>query len=173
MPFNVRLQMTAPPPVSNRQIEAFKRFIVLLPHGQDVDLVILKAHLLVEEQVNAILEARLPNPAALLTEERFESVYRIKLAQSFFPEGSHDWVWRSLVQVNKLRNRVAHRIEAKGRDNLMRDIIDHIPGAGKPKSESLQEDFEVAMWLLHNAVSLLVEPPRGSPIEIVHPKSPI
>jgi hypothetical protein len=165
--------MAAPPPVSDRQVEAFKRFILLLPHGKDVDLVILKAHLLLEEQVNALLEARLQNASALLAEERFESYYRIKLAQAFFPDGSHNWVWRALMQMNKLRNRVAHRIEPKGRDNLIKDIVSNIPGAGKPKSDTLQENFEFAMWLLHNAVSLLVEPPRGVPIELVHPKSAI
>lgn len=163
--------MTTPPPISERQVKAFKRFIVMLPQGKDLDLVILKAHLLMEEQVNAILEARLPNASAILAEERFESFYRIKLAQSFFPEGSHEWIWRALTQTNKLRNRIAHRIEPEGRDNLMKDIIGHIPGAGKSKSESLQEDFEFAMWILHNAVSSLVEPPRGVPIELVHPKS--
>ena len=88
--------MSAPPPISSRQVEAFRRFILPLPHGKDVDLVVLKAHLLLEEQVNAILEARLPNASELLAEERFESYYRIKLAQSIFPAGNHDWVWRAL-----------------------------------------------------------------------------
>ena len=41
--------------ISERDLEAFSRFLKLLPHRQDVDLVVLKAHLLVEEQVRAIL----------------------------------------------------------------------------------------------------------------------
>ena len=86
--------MPLDPMVSERQIEAFRRFMVLMPKNQDIELVILKAHLLVEEQVNAVIAARLVNPAALFSDGRFESIYRIKLAQSFFPPDAHDWLWR-------------------------------------------------------------------------------
>jgi hypothetical protein len=154
------------PPVSQRQIAAFRRFIDLLPHTKDVDLIILKAHLLIEEQVNAIAAARLVNPGVLMGEHRFESVYRIKLAQSFFPAEKHLWVWKALEQLNTLRNRVAHSIEPKGKDNIMKNVVELVPGASS-KESSLQEQFEFALWLLHSAVSALVEPPRGEPIELV------
>ena len=143
--------------ITARQVEAFKRFITRLPHGKDIDLVILKAHLLIEEGVNAISRVRLGSPEILLAEERFESIYRIRLAQSFFEPEFLPWLWHALTQLNKLRNRVAHSIDPKGRDNVMEDIIRSIPGAGGNDTQSLQERFEFALWFLHEAVSSLVE----------------
>ena len=116
--------------ITDRQIQAFKRFITRLPHGMDIDLVILKAHLLIEEEVNAILRARLKNPESILSEERFESIYRIRLAQGFFEPDFQPWLWHALTQLNKLRNRVAHSIDPKGRENIMEDIVEAVPGAG-------------------------------------------
>ncbi len=153
--------------ITDRQIEAFKRFVLRLPHGQDVDLVILKAHLLIEEQVNALLHARLRNSQVLLSEERFESVYRIRLAQSFFEPDFHPWLWRALLQLNKLRNRVAHSIDPKGRAQLMEDIVNTVPGAGGKDERSAQDRFEYALWSLHQAVSSFVELPAAPLLELV------
>lgn len=144
--------------VTTQQLDAFMGFVKRLPHGKDVDLIILKAHLLVEEQINAILRERLPNPDVLLREERFESVYRICLAQSFFPPGHLPWVWHAVVQMNKLRNRVAHSIDPKGRENIMEDIVRSIPPTSDNDLRPLQERFEYALWFLFEAVSSLVEP---------------
>lgn len=161
------------PPISERQVKAFRRFIERLPHGQDIDLVILKAHLLIEEEVNAIIRARLDNPDVLLAEERFESGYRLRLAQAFFKSDFQPWLWKSLAQLNKLRNRVAHNIDPKGRDNLMKDIIQTIPGPLATAESSLQDQFELALWQLHEATSSLVEPLRGVALELVRPQDPI
>jgi hypothetical protein len=160
-------------PISDRQIKAFRRFIERLPHGKDIDLVILKAHLLIEEEVNAIVRARLENPDVLLAEERFESGYRLRLAQAFFKPDFQPWLWKSLAQLNKLRNRVAHNIDPKGRDNLMKDIIQTIPGSLATTESSLQNQFELALWQIHEATSSLVEPLRGVPLELVRPQDAI
>ena len=153
--------------IPERQIQAFKRFLTRLPHGADVDLLILKAHLLVEEQVNALIRERLKSPDVLLQEERFESIYRICLAQSFFEPGHWPWLWRSIGQLNKLRNRVAHQIDPKGRDNIMEDIVQSIPSTAGKDSRPLQERFEFALWFLFEAISSLVEPERASVLELV------
>jgi len=50
--------------ITDRQLDAFRRFLRILPNGKDVELVILKAHLLIEEQVRQIVDERLKDPAA-------------------------------------------------------------------------------------------------------------
>lgn len=152
--------------VSSHEVKAFKRFLTRLPHGKDVDLLILKAHLLMEEQINAILRKRLRNPEVLLAEEKFESFYRVLLAQSLFVPNHQLWMWRALCQLNKLRNRIAHQIDPKGRESIMEDIIHSIPGAAGNDPRQLQERFEFALWLLFSAVSALVEPERASVLDI-------
>ena len=153
--------------ITDRQLEAFKRFILRLPHGQDVDLIILKAHLLIEEQVNALLQERLRNFQVLLSEERFESVYRIRLAQAFFERDFQPWLWHALLQLNKLRNRVAHSIDPKGREQIMEDIVNTVPGTGGKDNRPAQERFEYALWSLHEAVSSFVELPTAPLLELV------
>lgn len=51
--------------ISDRQLESFQRFLKLLPHGKDLDLIILKAHLLIEDQLRQLISERLKNPASL------------------------------------------------------------------------------------------------------------
>lgn len=156
--------------ITDRQGKAFWRFLELLPHGKELDLVILKAHLLIEEQVNALINERLKNSSVILEEERFESYYRICLAQSFFAPDFQPWLWRALKQMNKLRNRVAHRIEPKGIDNLIEDIIKSVPfkyGVGSTR----QERFEFALWSLFDAVSELVDSRKAPVVGIVNRKN--
>jgi hypothetical protein len=143
--------------ITDRQVQAFRAFVDRLPHGKDLDLVILKAHLLIEEQVNALLRERLANPRVLLDEERFESFYRICAAQALFPPDFQPWLWQALKILNKLRNRVAHQIQPKGRDDLLEDLINAIPGGVAAEPIGLQERFEFTLWSLFVAVSDLVD----------------
>ena len=77
--------------ITDRRLEAFDRFLKRLPHGKELDLVILKAHLLIEEQINLLIDERLKNSGAL-EEANLESLHRICLAQSFFPPDHQPWL---------------------------------------------------------------------------------
>jgi hypothetical protein len=154
--------------ITDRQLRAFRRFLERLPHGKELDLVILKAHLLIGEQVNALLQERLKNPSVLLGEERFESFYRICAAQAFFTPDFQPWLWHALRQLNKLRNRVAHHIEPKRIDNLIDDLIRSIPGDIGKGAPTGQERFEFALWSLFDAVSELVESRKALVVELVN-----
>jgi uncharacterized membrane protein SirB2 len=44
--------------ISKKQVDAFRRFLNVLPHGKDTELVLLKGHLLIEEQINKIIAER-------------------------------------------------------------------------------------------------------------------
>jgi hypothetical protein len=143
------------PKLSPRRIEAFKRFITVLPHGTDVDLVILKAHLLIEEQINAIASARLSNAAILLQANGFESHYRTLLARSFFPADHMPSLWNAVKHLNKLRNKIAHTIQVEGRRDLMREVTNIFEL--EISNENLQEKFEFSLWLIYETVSSLVD----------------
>ena len=154
--------------ITERQLKAFRRFLERLPHGRELDLVILKAHLLIEEQVNALIQERLKNATVLLGEERFESFYRICLAQSFFAPDFQPWLWHALTQMNKLRNRIAHHIEPKGIDNIIEDLILSIPGDLGKDASTRQDRFEFALWSLFDAVSELVESRKAQVVGLVN-----
>ena len=152
--------------ITPRQLQAFERFLKLLPQGKELDLVILKAHLLVEEQLNFLIAGRLKTPSVLLNEERFESHYRIRLAQSLFESDFQPWLWKSLVQLNRLRNRVAHSLTPKGIDDIIDDLIQSIPGDFGKAGATRQERFELSLWSLFDAVSELVDRQRAQIVEL-------
>ena len=98
--------MTEAIDVSARQLEAFKRFLSLLPHGKERELVILKGHLLIEEQLRQLIDERVQNPKAL-NERRIDFSHCVSLAKAFFPEGHDPALWKSLEELNTLRNLLA------------------------------------------------------------------
>lgn len=146
--------------ITKRQLQAFRRFLEHLPAGKELDLVILKAHLLIEEQIYLLIAQRLKNAEPLLNDERFGSSYRIRLAQSFFPANFQPWLWNALRQLNKLRNRIAHSLAPKDTDNIVNDIINTVPGAARWSAPTRQDRFEFALSSLFDSVSELVEPLR-------------
>ena len=71
--------------ITQRQLDAFRRFLKLLPHGQDLALVILKGHLLIEEQIKPIISERVKKPEAL-SDARLTYYQYICIAEAFLPK---------------------------------------------------------------------------------------
>ena len=154
--------------VSDKQIRAFRRFLTVLPHGKNQDLVLLKAHLLIEEQVRQIVDERLKNPSALI-DTRIDCHQAICLAQSFFPVDFQPWLWSALKKLNKIRNDIAHKLEPKGLDDKIKDFVASFP-SGFADTAVDADRFELTLWSVFVAVSDLVETPSAQIIELI-PKS--
>jgi hypothetical protein len=139
------------------------RFLSVLPSGGALDLVILKAHLLLEEQINVLIDERLNNADALRSAD-LDSFQRICLAESFFSPDFQPWLWRGLKQLNKLRNEIAHQIAPEGLQARVDNIIKFVPGAPefKPFAATPQAHFEMTLWSLFDAVSRLVKSRKAS-----------
>ena len=130
--------------VSARQLEAFKRFLSLLPHGKERDLVILKGHLLIEEQLRRLIDERVQNPKAL-SERRIDFSHCVSLAKAFFPEGHDPALWKGLAELNALRNLLAHQIEP----NDIQSKMAKISGILHPDTEFSPDhdvNFEFTLW---------------------------
>src|SRR6476646_6881578 len=129
--------------ITPRQIKAFHRFLKLLPHGTDRALVVLKAHLLIEEQVRLIVSERLKNPRAL-RDAQLDCHQCICLAQSLFPADHQPWLWVSLKKLNKIRNDIAHNVEPAGLQDRMDDFVDSFPSQFDDADELTR--FEMTLW---------------------------
>ena len=68
--------------ITQRQLDAFRRFLKLLPHGQDLALVILKGHLLIEEQIKLIINERVRKHESL-SDARLTFHQLICIAEAF------------------------------------------------------------------------------------------
>ncbi len=93
------------------------------PQAGDLTLLILKAHLLFEELLRDFLKKQLRHPEALhgarLT---FTQVLRLSqaLAATLEPD---DWRWKGLIELNRLRNSIAHEFESESSQAIVEKLV--------------------------------------------------
>ena len=93
------------------------------PQAGDLTLLILKAHLLFEELLRDFLKKQLRHPEALQGARlTFTQVLKLcqALAATLEPD---DWRWRSLIELNRLRNSIAHEIESESSQAIVGKIV--------------------------------------------------
>jgi hypothetical protein len=96
-----------------------KRFRRVMPRSKDPTLVVLKGHLLVEEQLQGIIEDQL-NSTSMLKDARLTFYQKLKLAQCIigkkfsektnFENREYDF-GKAAEKLGELRNKLAHNIE--------------------------------------------------------------
>lgn len=158
-------------------IASFRKFYARLSRGNDLSLLILKLHLLVEEQIRTFVDERLLNKSALAA-AKLECHQAICLAEALSTDDIHPNVWESARKLNSLRNHIAHSLELKGvvdRMNAISRLIGvpakllHIEG--KTPEEAAVENFSFGVSMLHNEISLYVKRKPATALTIVHGQS--
>ena len=105
--------------VTQKQLKAFRRFLDFFPHNQDLTLVILKGHLLIEEQITQIIAERVKRPDVLETQNgqpRISFYLATYIAEAFFSIEREPWLWEAIRKLNKVRNAIGHNVEPPGLD---------------------------------------------------------
>lgn len=147
--------MTAPPP-PERVTKAFRAFITRLPKG-DLELVLLKAHIMIEVEIRLLIDRRLLNAAALKEANALDCHQAIKLAKAFFPPDHAPELWECLVKLNKMRNEIAHNMLPKGSlEDRIEAWLDIYPPT-IDLGEALEQRFGLALWSIFCWVAELVE----------------
>jgi hypothetical protein len=142
--------------ISPKQIEAFEKFFKKLPHGKDLTLVVLKGHLLLEEQIRAVVDERLQSPLAL-KDARLDCHQIICLAESLCPKDTTPNLWKAAKKLNTLRNNIAHSLDPKGLEHRVADFVQLFPSGLSEKDEPMQEQFEKSLLSLFVLMSHLTE----------------
>ena len=84
------------------------RFRRLMPRSKYITLIVLKGHLLMEENLNALLKSMVPSPSALDSVQL--SVFaRLQIVRALMPF-QHD-ILDAAEKLNALRNKLAHHLE--------------------------------------------------------------
>lgn len=152
--------------------DTFERFQKYLPIGGEMTLMILKGHLLIEEQIALLIENRIPKPHAL-KEARLTALQKICLAEALVEEISLDcndkcndqWLWPAIKKLNELRNDIAHHLSKSGIDERIADFVSRVPD--KMESGNFCHDFEHALWATCAEVHLRITLPDPSDFENV------
>lgn len=138
----------------------FERFQKHLPIGGDLTLMILKGHLLIEEQVITLIKNRIAKFGPLKDAD-LTTHQKICLAEALIeehsPNGEHAWLWPAIKKLNKLRNDIAHNLEKLGIVDRVVDFVTRVPR--KMGSENVCHNFEFALFVTCAEVHCLIEIP--------------
>jgi hypothetical protein len=104
------------------------RFLRLLPEGRDLTLIILKGHLLVEEELNSFL-SRCPIHPTALEDARLTFLQKLRVVRAFYPLRQNAPEWGLAEELNKLRNKIAHHAEVSD----LHSLVDRLVAAAKRK----------------------------------------
>ncbi len=145
--------------------QAFERVMAHLPVDGEPSLVVLKAHLLVEEQLWALIYARLGMNEDLLArfKKRFQSSADIALiAEALVSEEDvafHEahWLWKAIEKLNSVRNRLAHDLEPVGVEDKMADLVSCV-STSQERTSDLRIDFYMAAFQICQSLESLHRP---------------
>lgn len=99
---------------------------------------ILKAHLIVEEEINAILEKLLPNAAALRG-ARLTFFQRVKLLRALDINPVLITGLDAAEKLNAMRNTLAHQLVPTGLDNIVLEFVEQVRKAHPDLPELAEE----------------------------------
>jgi hypothetical protein len=80
-----------------------------MPETDDLALIVLKGHLLVEEQLVDLTKRALPHPKHLPDDLSFN--LRSRVVRAAVPHKSNDVCWGLILKLNQVRNDFAHSLE--------------------------------------------------------------
>jgi hypothetical protein len=92
-----------------------------MPKTDDVELIVLKGHLLVERVLNDLADAVLPNPKFLPDKLSFYQLAHI--VRAAVPQRSDDPCWELIIKLNTLRNDLAHKLESPKRAGTLNELF--------------------------------------------------
>ena len=136
------------------------------------DLIVLKGHLLIEEQLRIIIEERTKRPEALkLDEKEWTFSQKLRLVEALCGEEVSDEVWGCVRLLNKIRNNLAHKLEPHGLEDQIRSF--NAAWSSGFKEEKLETSLYMNLASVYIVVSGLVRSPSAEVLNVVRPrKSP-
>ena len=119
-----------------------KAHILDLPDTPDQILVVLKAHLVAEQEVNKFLEYELANAKAILKEKpKFH--HKLCLLRALIPKPAAPCLWEWLGELNAIRNDLAHKLSPPKDietqlDKFVVKVLQHQPPKSIKKGKRLR-----------------------------------
>jgi hypothetical protein len=129
-------------------LDSLAAYLKHMPPGDDVALIVLKAHLLIEQHLNRVLEAAVPD-MGLLNGLRLNFARKVQLNRVFARNVAYSLVWELLGAINTLRNDLVHELEPAKLEQRVAAVVD-LAERISPRALSQDQDplFRLRMALL-------------------------
>lgn len=103
--------------------KSYQRFSKHFPRTGDLTLIVLKGHLLLEEEINDLLSQFMKNKN-YIEKAKLSFYQKICLVESLLLEGSTKGTCFEIIEmINLLRNNIAHKLEPKKLEAKVRDLL--------------------------------------------------
>ena len=107
-------------PILNKKGQPVFLYDLHMPKTDDIELIVLKGHLLVEVVLNDLASAALPHPQYL---PKFMFHKLACIVRAAVPQRSDDPCWELILKLNLLRNDLAHNLESAKRQGTLVELI--------------------------------------------------
>ncbi|AUL75382.1 hypothetical protein ATS72_017305 [Pseudoalteromonas sp. 13-15] len=122
-------------------------------------ITILRSHLVIEEQLNQILEI-IAFDYSSLCKAKLSFSQLVRIVQAFLDDPCHPNLFPSIINLNKLRNMIAHNLEPSDLDKQLTKFITSASN-GIEKDIELKEDesinLEFCLGLIMGQLSATIE----------------
>lgn len=147
-------------------LSKIQRIAQHLPSGDDVTLITLKGHLLVEEQLDELIAAHCKNPDALEGDIGF--AVKLKFARALTGAEELSIVWSACQRLNSLRNALAHKLEHPQAQKRLASFLAALddPSTGWRRTGGEAADLKRAIIFLLGALQSVGKPISLKGLEI-------
>jgi len=115
---------------------------------------VLKAHFLVEEQIDSLLEVVAKNPKHLEGRPSFDR--KVKWIRAFGPLGDNEH-WQLILALNTLRNKVAHKFDGPEREAAIANLRNEFRQVMEPDPKDKElRDYNLLLVASMFSVAFLV-----------------
>ena len=116
------------------------RFMKLMPVNAEMELTLLKGHLLIEELLTEVLNLTIEeaNPVGIKVTQKMMFAQTLNLCWAKNSTAQNELFWSSLKNLNSIRNAMAHEVEPKGIDLKVRKFTETVLPASGFRRESYE-----------------------------------
>ena len=137
--------------MNREEVEYVVRFFHHVRKDTDVELAILKGHLLIESLARDFLSKKIKHPKHL-ENANLGSYQPILLARSLNDRNISDWAWEAALKLNSIRNDLSHNLIPQKLQSKIDEFISFVDSHAS-KLEGFEEDFGplitrvIVVWL--------------------------
>jgi hypothetical protein len=124
----------------------------ILPEERGYEYLILKGHLLAEEEMLNYIKRAVPNATPII-EGRFSFYQLVQIVEAMRPTGVDTWLWESLRKLNSLRNEMAHNLQPQGLERKAKELVKIVAKNTSLDISSTKSDKKET---LRSAITLIV-----------------
>lgn len=122
------------------------RFMQQLPKSGDVELMLLKSHLLVEEALTKLIAGHAKHPEHL-RKARLTFAQKMNLARALCDLKNGDWIWKPIEKLNEARNALSHGLDEEHITSKVKAFITCVDDASK--HQDIKMEFSGKFGPLH------------------------